>query len=309
MENQIIILPAEVKELAQKVSEKKQAEINTVLTQIFTGTDDWQKQVDAIEVKGIEDKMSIGLADVARKNAKNARIAAEKIFDAKREQVQQAKSEYDLEDKLWLKAKQVMQITFKAIEDKAEWKANFVKRYESEQKELRTQNRILEVTPFSQINRIEFENMSDEVFSSFLSGLQSAHEVKIAEAKRIEEEKIERERIEAERIEAQRIENIRLKEEADKREREIEKERKAHEQKLAKEREESERIQKIRSKREKQLQPYIVFIREYSKLINKDEKEYQAEFIEIKKGAENHWEFEKNERIKQQNQQQEQEKK
>lgn len=128
MEKQIITLPQEVSELAVKVSAKKQAEVQNVLQQIFTGTDDWEKLVDAIEVKDINDKISIELAEVARKNSKQARLTAEKIFDVKRQEVQRLKAEFDLEDKLWLKAKQVMQIKFKAIEEKAEWKANFVKR-------------------------------------------------------------------------------------------------------------------------------------------------------------------------------------
>ena len=129
MEKQIITLPTEVKELAARVSCNKQSEVQTILQQIFIGTEDWEKQVDEIEVKDINDKMSIQLAEVARKNSKQARLNAEKIFDAKREEVQCLKAEFDLEDKLWLKAKQVMQIKFKAIEEKAEWKANFVKRF------------------------------------------------------------------------------------------------------------------------------------------------------------------------------------
>ena len=110
-------LPSELNELAVKVSDKKKEEIQTVLKQIFKRTDDWEKQVDAIEVKDISDKMSIELAETARKNAKTARLNAEKIFDAKRDEVQRLKSEYDLEDKLWLKAKQIMQLKFKAIEE------------------------------------------------------------------------------------------------------------------------------------------------------------------------------------------------
>lgn len=236
MQNLIIILPTEVKELAQKVSEKKQAEINTVLTQIFTGTDDWEKQVDAIEVKDINDKMSIELAEVARKNSKQARLSAEKIFDAKREEVQNLKSEFDLEDKLWLKAKQVMQLKFKAIEEKAEWKGNFVRRFEAEQKELRTQKRINEVTKYAEINRIEFEAMSDESFNSFLSGLKSTYEAKIEAERKAEEERIAKEKADVEAREQQRLENEKLKAEAEKREKEIEAERKANEQKLAEER-------------------------------------------------------------------------
>lgn len=236
MEVQIITLPTEVNELAVKVSANKQAEVQTVLQQIFTGTDDWEKQVDAIEVKDINDKMSIELAEVARKNSKQARLSAEKIFDAKREEVQSLKAEFDLEDKLWLKAKQVMQIKFKAIEEKAEWKANFVKRFEAEQKELRTQKRINEVLKYAEINRIEFEAMSDESFDSFLNGLKSTYETKIEAERKAEEERIAKEKAEAEAREQQRLENERLKAEAEKREKEIEAERKANEQKLAEER-------------------------------------------------------------------------
>ncbi|CAB4152705.1 hypothetical protein UFOVP615_26 [uncultured Caudovirales phage] len=212
------MLPVEIKELAVKVSANKQAEVQTVLQQIFTGTDDWEKQVDAIEVKDIYDKMSIELAEVARKNLKQARLSAEKIFDAKREEVQILKAEFDVEDKLWLKAKQVMQITFKAIEEKAEWKANFVKRFEAEQKELRTQKRINEVSKYAEINRIEFENMGDESFDTFLSGLKSTYEAKIEAERKAEEERIAKAKIEAEAIEQQRLENLRLKAEAKERE-------------------------------------------------------------------------------------------
>jgi hypothetical protein len=235
--SEIIILPIEVNELVVKVSANKQAEVQTVLQQIFTGTDDWEKQVDAIEVKDINDKMSIELADVARKNSKQARLSAEKIFDAKREEVQNLKAEFDLEDKLWLKAKQVMQLKFKSIEVKAEWKANYAKRYEVEQFELRTQKRINEVQKYAEINRFEFDQMSDESFVVFANGLKTTYDAKIeaerkAEAER-EAERIEAERIEKERIEKQRLENERLNAEADKREKEIEAERKLNDQILA----------------------------------------------------------------------------
>lgn len=236
MELQIIKLPTEVNELAVKVSANKQEEVQTVLQQIFQGTEKWEVDVDAIEVNSIEDKNAISMADTARLNIKKARLSAEKIFDAKREEVQNLKAEFDLEDKLWLKAKQVMQIKFKAIEEKAEWKANFVKRFEAEQKELRTQKRINEVSKYAEINRIEFEAMSDESFDSFLNGLKSTYEAKIEAERKAEEERIAKEKADAEAREQQRLENERLKAEAEKREKEIEAERKANEQKLAEER-------------------------------------------------------------------------
>lgn len=241
------LLPLEVSELANKVDASKKQEIETVLQQIFIGTNEWEAQVEAINVKDVNDKLSIELADVARKNAKTARLNAEKIFDAKRAEVQNIKSQYDNEDKLWLKAKQVMQLKFKLIEEKAEWKANFVKRFEAEQKELRTQSRITQVMQYAEINRIEFENMSDESFESFLNGLKSTYEAKKLAELKAEEERIAKEIAEAAERERVRLENEKLKAEAAEKEKQLqeerakaEAERKAIEEKARKEKLEAE---------------------------------------------------------------------
>jgi len=258
MENEVmVILPSEVQELAIRVSADKQKEVSNVLTQIFTGTADWKAQADSIVVKDVNDKMSIQMADAGRRNVKTARLAAEKIFDAKRDEVQQIKAEYDLEDKLWLKAKQTMQLLFKDVENTFEYKAKFAERYEADQKELRTQNRIEKVKPFNpDLNRVEFENMSEEMFSIFLSGIEKSHTDKIEAEKKAEAERVRL--IEEDRKERERInqENVRLAEENKKQAARIEAEilfqkeqqakaeadRKAIEEKARKEREESERI-------------------------------------------------------------------
>jgi len=242
------MIPKEISELVLKVSDQKQNEVQAVLNQIFSGTSDWERQVDEINVKGIEDKMSMQLAEVARKNAKQARLNGEKIFDQKREEVQKLKLEFDLEDKLWLKAKQIMQLKFKAIEEKAEWKANFVKRFEAEQKELKTQRRILEVQQYDNAkNRIEFENMSDSAFESYLSGLKLNSELKKEAERLAEEERLKKEKKEKEEREKQRLENERLKLEAEKREKEIELERK-------KQKEEIERLARIEAEKREKLE-------------------------------------------------------
>lgn len=242
-----ITLPAEIKEQALKVSKEKQAEVLKVLTDIFNGTADWEKQVDKIVIKDINDKMSIDLADVARKNAKTARLNAEKIFDEKRLEVQLKMSDYKLEDSLWLKSKQIMQLKFKHIEEKAKFKSEYVKRYEIEQKELQTEQRINKVIKFNpEINRFEIEDMTNDVFDIYLSGLEKEYNERIAKEKAIKEEEIrkEKERIaEEKRI---REENERLKKEAEAKEKlriEEEKKRKAKEEKERKLREEQERKQ------------------------------------------------------------------
>lgn len=246
METTIAFLPEEVKELAGRVPESKQKEVQMVLSQIFAGTSDWKKQAEAIVVKDVNDKMSIQLADTGRKNVKNARIAAEKIFDAKREEVQKIKSEYDLEDKLWLKAKQTAQILFKDIESMFEWKANTEKRYEAEQKELRTQLRIEKVMKYSpEVNRIEIENMTDNLFNMFLASIEKTYNDKIEADKKAEEKRladIEAERVRQENI---RLENEKLKKEAEAKAKELEAER----EQTRRDNEEKERLAAIERKK------------------------------------------------------------
>jgi len=194
MENTLVILPEEVKSLAERVSEEKRQEVQTVLSQVFSGTSDWKKQVDAIEVKDINDTMSIQLADTARKNAKTARINAEKIFDAKRAEVQSKMQDYKTEDALWLKAKQTMIILFKDIEDSAEYKAKYRERYMAEQKELRTQQRLVKVSKYPEVTREQIENLTDETFNILLSGLEKDLNDKLEAERKAEEERIAKEK-------------------------------------------------------------------------------------------------------------------
>ena len=79
----IIQLPEEVQAIALRVSDEKRAEVTTTLQSVFSGTADWKAQVDAIVVADQSDKMGMNLAKTARLNAKNARLAAEKLFDQK----------------------------------------------------------------------------------------------------------------------------------------------------------------------------------------------------------------------------------
>ena len=197
IETALVVLPAEVQTLALAVPEKKREEVESVLAQIFQGTADWKAQVEALEVKGISDSMNIALADTYRLNAKKARLAAEKVFDAKREEVQAQMAGFKTEDALWLKSKQVMQILFKEIEDLAEYKSKFAQRYESEQRELRTQSRKLKVQELnSEVSQAEYENMSEATFDMFLGGLRNDKDAKdkvaweeaeLAEEKRLAE--------------------------------------------------------------------------------------------------------------------------
>ena len=197
----IIQLPDEVQAIALRVSDEKRTEVNLTLQQVFSGTADWKAQVDAIVVADAADKMGMNLAKTARLNAKNARLAAEKLFDQKRDEVQAQMLSYQTEDKLWLKAKQTMQILFKEIESAAEYKEKTAERFEKEQHELRIQTRLTRLASVNpEISRQEIELMSDVSFDMFLAGLVKAKE-DAEKAEREAEAKAEAERIRKERNE------------------------------------------------------------------------------------------------------------
>ena len=215
MKTETTLLPQEINTFFVQVPNQKQAEVKDILTQIFSGTDQWEKQVDEIVVTDLAHIEQMEIAEVARKNAKQARLDAEKLFDAKRVEVQSLKAEYDLEDKLWLKAKQIMQIKFKAIEEKAEYKATFAKRFRELEKQKRTQLRYEKISKYAEINKIEYENMSDESFENFLNGLKLSYQQKMEAQQKPEQERIEQEKAQAQEKENMRLENIRLKAEAE----------------------------------------------------------------------------------------------
>lgn len=196
METTLVVLPQEVTVLAEKVASEKREEVNTLLNQLFSGTENWKQQIAAINVKDHTDTMAMSMADTARLSVKKARLEAEKLFDAKRDEVQRLKSEFDLEDKLWLKSKQIMQEMFKSMEQELEYKANTAKRYEIEQKEKRTQERLEKVVVFNPtVSRFDVENLSDEMFNIFLAGLEKEHNDRIEAEQKAEAERLKKELI------------------------------------------------------------------------------------------------------------------
>ena len=244
MENQLIeVLPAEVAQIAQNVSVEKRNEVQSVLNHVFNGVSKMREQLETVVVQDENDKTNMKLANTIRLGVRQVRLDAEKTFDTKRAEVQAQMLSYKTEDQLWLKAKQTMQILTKEIEENARWKEETRQRFEAEQKELKTQQRMLQVSKVApEMPRAEFENMSDESFSIFYAGIEKQYNDRIEAERKAEEERIAKEKAEAEAREHQRLENERLKAEAEAKEKQLaeerskaEAERKALEEKARKE--------------------------------------------------------------------------
>lgn len=260
MTNQITTLPTEVAQIAQNVSVEKKNEVQNVLNQVFNGVSKMREQLESVEVSDETDKVNMKLANTIRLGVRKVRLDAEKIFDTKRSEVQAKMLSHKTEDQLWLKAKQTMQILTKEIEENARWKEETAKRFEAEQKELKVQQRMLKVSKVApEMDRSEFENMSDESFGVFFSGIEKQYNDRIEAERKAEKERVAKEKAEAEAREQQRLENERLKAEAEAREKQLaeerakaESERKALEEKARKERAKAEaKIKAERDIREK----------------------------------------------------------
>lgn len=204
MENQ---LPAEIQEASKGVSEAKRNEVQSVLKSVFDGVSKIKEQLSKIEIADENDLLNMSLANTVRLAVRQKRLDAAKIFDAKRAEVQAMMLGFQTEDKLWLKAKQVMEILTKEIEEQARYKHETKIRFDAQQKELKIQERILSVQKFNdQILRTEFENLSDDAFTIFLSGIEKTHNDKL-EAERLENEAREKV-IEAQKIHLSRKEQL-----------------------------------------------------------------------------------------------------
>lgn len=235
MENQILTLPQEVTQIAQNVSSERRHEILNILNTIFTEISVMEEQLKLVVVKDENDKTNMKLARTYRLAIRQKRLETEKLFDENRSIVQEKMSSYKVEDQLLLKAKQIMQLKSKQIEEDALYKEETAKRFEDEQKELKVQERILKVSKIApELDRSNFENMTDDVFEVFYKGIEKQYQDRIEAERKVEEERIAKEKAEEEAREQQRLENLRLKAEAEAREKQLAEERaKAEEERKA----------------------------------------------------------------------------
>lgn len=128
--------------------------------------------------------------------------------------------------------------TLKAIED------HFENQERERIEKLRTE-RLELLKPYTDIEPLALGHMQQDVFNNYLTGVKLAHEQRIAAEKKAEEDRIAA--IEAERIKQEKIrkENIRLKKEAEEKEKALQAER----EQIRKENEEKERLAEIERKK------------------------------------------------------------
>jgi len=136
----------------------------------------------------------------------------------------------------------------------------FFENQEKERLSLLKTEREAFLRPFVEVIPNGLEDLDQDVFDSFLETKKKAH----------------LEKLETERLEALRIEEARLAE--------IERQR-LIEVENAKLKAEAEEKEKIRKERGVKMQPYIVYIRDYNKLLEMSDADFEKEIASIHKGA------------------------
>lgn len=238
-------------------------------------------------------------AEIDETIARELRLKTVKIRTGSKELKDERKKGYLLRGNLEQAAYNLIEASCKITEDVFN---NVEKAREIAEKKRKEQLRIdreEKLSPYTEsVVMCPLGEMSEEQFSELYTGLRTAHEIKLEAEKKAEEERlaaIEAERIKQENI---RLENERLKKEAEEKEKALQAER----ERIRKDNEEKERLAEIErkknAKRNEELRPYIIFIRDYSKMLSLDEKTYQKEFADIQRGAKEHYEFEAQQKAK-----------
>lgn len=202
------------------------------LTRFFTEVEDVSNQIDSIVITKPDQVAEMKQAREIRLEIKRKRLEARDIVKTQRDQIKSAMSDFVLQDKLWLKAFQMLEATCDNLETKCEDKEKFAERYEAEQKQIRYELRVNKLLQYGTDPSIyALAEMSDDAFEKLLENEKLAFQ-----ARKEAEEEAEKTRlaeIEAEKkrqIEVQK-ENDRLKKEAEIKEKALEAER-AKQQKI-----------------------------------------------------------------------------
>ena len=271
--------------------------------------------------KGIDLKLT-EKAKRLRLDIGQVRIDTGKLKDKQKENIK-------LEDRAIMGVHNILVWAVKEKEDKLKEIEKHFEILEQKRLDELQKERVTELSKYVEdAHERRLSEMDDDVWNAYLNAKKQAWEDEQAAIRKAEADRIENERLD--KVERDRRyelapyamfvseNNMKLREMDEKEYSELLNSlisaKKEYDNRQEKIRLENEKIKKereaelkLREERSKQLQPYIQFIRDYNTLISKSEKEYSKEFKEIKKGAEDHWEFERKEQIRKQKEEEEKE--
>lgn len=319
MENKIIKLDTPEMEVIEKSRAKQIKDAFDPMVKMLIGFEEKYNIVVSEANEEITKAVTIK-AKRLRLDIGKVRIETGKLKDKQKEYIR-------LEDKAIMGVHNVLVWAVKEKEDKLKEIENFFEIQEQKRLESLQAERAEKLSAYiDDAHDRNLSGMDDDVWNAYFSAKKKEYEDRI-EAERIaEEERIERERLvnlaesrnnsirnywqfipeehtqfelmPEEEWEAFVVDVKSKKEQYDEAQERIRLEN-ARLQKEAAEKESAAKLEAERmSKRSDELNPYIIFIRDYSKMISLPDEDYNKEFSSIKIAAEEHWESERLERLR-----------
>ena len=223
MENTTLIQLVQTSGLEQT----KQNQIAETLGSFFSKAAEWDATILSIVITSPDEIGKMKMAKEGRLTLKNMRLEGEKAVKSKRDDLKYKMANDVLEDKLWLKAGQMMEATFKNLETKLEEKENFKVRWDADQKDKLKDERLEQLLPlgFQFQSGFDLGNIDEAMFQSLKLGLETAKKDKEESERKAEAERLAKITAEAEAKAKMESENKRLKEESEAKENELKAER------------------------------------------------------------------------------------
>jgi hypothetical protein len=229
---------------------------------------EWEVKAKAIVIKDISQVKEMADAREARLALKAIRVNAENVRKSLKEKALREGKAID-------GIANVIKALIVPLEEHLEKQEKFAENLEIERKAKVEAQRSFELQKYVEdITLYNFKDMSDEAFTNLVGTLKLAFQAKEEVIKKAEQDRIEKEKLEAEERKKQRLENIKLKAEAEAREKELAKERAKQEKKLEAERLKTKKEAEAREKVEAELKAKK---EAYEKAKKEAEQKLQAE--------------------------------
>lgn len=177
------------------IEKSKQTRIAETLGQFFEKADEWGSVIQGIEITEPTQTEEMEFAKSLRLELKRKRLEGEKLITARRADIKLRMADDVLEDKLWLRAGQMMEATYANLEGKAQEKERFAEIYEANRilKLRETRNNVIQSEPTLLEfipNGIDFGGISEDDFQKLLSGAKLQRDAKIAAEQKAESERL-----------------------------------------------------------------------------------------------------------------------
>jgi len=202
---------------ASGVEKSKQNKISETLGVFFAKASEWDATIQSIVITSPKETGKMKMAREGRLTLRDMRLDGERAVKLRRDEIKYKMANDVLEDKLWLKAGQMMEATFKNLETKLEEKETFKIRWDAERTEERRVERLAQLIPlgFQSENGFRLGDMDESIFKSLKLGLESSKKEREDAERKEEESRIALAKAEAAAKARMEAENKRLKKEAE----------------------------------------------------------------------------------------------